>query len=320
MKSKSDVVLGIDTSCYTTSFSLVTLENEILLNEKIQLKVKNATTGLRQSEAVYQHVNNLGKIFSKVKKYKDNYNIKAICVSTKPRPVENSYMPVFNVGYNFANAIADILDVPIYKTTHQEGHIQAGYVNSNMTKDKFICVHISGGTSEILLVNKNKSNYSIDIIGASKDISAGQLIDRIGVKLGYPFPCGKYLDNDSISFEKCIDPIKISVNEGYINFSGVETKLYSFIGQYEKEYISKLTLDCISKSLLKSLLYLCRKYDINDVLFVGGVSSSKYISLSLTHDLGKNGIKAYWTKPEYATDNAVGVALIGAETMHCGDE
>ncbi|OPJ56946.1 O-sialoglycoprotein endopeptidase [Alkalithermobacter paradoxus] len=320
MKSKNRIVLGVDTSCYTTSIAAVSLDKEILVSQKIQLKVQQGNKGLRQSDAVYQHVNNLGEIFSILRAYREEYEIKAICVSTKPRPLESSYMPVFNAGYKFAKAISDIMDIPLYESTHQEGHIEAGYIDTNMNENKFICVHISGGTTEILLAKRENAKYNLEIIGESKDISAGQLIDRVGVKLGYPFPAGKYIDENAINFKENINDIKISSSEGYINFSGVETKIYDIIKEYPKEYICKLTLECINKSLLKSLIYLCNKHYVNKVLFVGGVSSSRYISSVLKDSLNKHNISSYWTRPEYATDNAVGVALIGAQSILCGVE
>lgn len=310
MKLKNKIILGIDTSCYTTSIAAINLENNVILNKKNMLKVKKGDKGLRQSEGVFQHVNNLGDMFENIKEELRDFEIAAVCVSSRPRSVKGSYMPVFICGYQFAKAISSTLGIPIYETSHQEGHIEAAYSDTNISTDKFICVHMSGGTTEILLTHKLE-NYKLEIIGGTKDISIGQLIDRIGVKLGYPFPCGLYIDNNAVNFNEPVEKLIISSKEGYMNFSGTETKIYSLIEKHSNDYICRLALSSISDSLFKSLLYLCKKYDVENVLFVGGVSSSKYISLDLRTRLKNKNINSYWTNPEYAKDNAVGVAMIG---------
>ena len=183
--------------------------------------------------------------------------------------------------------------------------------------DKFLSVHMSGGTSEVLLVSKlSESNedvnelYNINIVGGSKDISFGQLIDRVGVNLGYKFPAGKYIDENAINCNiKISQGLKTSVKEGYINISGLENQIYKI--DESKEYTSKLTLDSIVRSVYKSVVYLSEKYNLSEVLFAGGVSASKYINIELTKKLRQGNITAYFTEPQYSTDNAVGCAIIG---------
>lgn len=312
---ENNIIIGIDTSCYTTSIAAISLGKKVIFNKKLMLEVKENSKGLRQSEAVFQHINNLGKISDEINKLNKAYKVNGICVSTKPRPVENSYMPVFNVGYNFAKFCATMINCPIYETTHQENHIEASLFTNNIkNKDKFLSVHISGGTTEILLVEKNKFNlgYKIQIVGGSKDISFGQLIDRIGVNLGYKFPAGKYIDEDAINCERdIIQGLKTSVKDGYMNLSGLENQINKLIKEENKEYIAKLILDTTVRCMYKSILHISKFYEVNEVVFAGGVSASKYISKELTLRLSKSKIKAYFTKPEYSTDNAVGCAIIG---------
>ena len=104
----NNIILGLDTSCYTTSIAAITLDKEVILNEKIILKVKKDCKGLRQSEAVFQHVNNMGEISQIISEKLKDYNVVGICASSKPRPVDNSYMPVFSVGYNFGKLLSSI--------------------------------------------------------------------------------------------------------------------------------------------------------------------------------------------------------------------
>ena len=314
MKSKrNNIIIGIDTSCYTTSIAAISLGKKVIFNEKIMLNVKEGNNGLRQSEAVFQHINNLGEISEKIKDISKKYNIKGICVSQKPRPIKDSYMPVFMVGYNFAKTLSTLIGCKLYETTHQENHIEASlFTNNIIDKNNFLSIHMSGGTTEILLVNKEKDNYNIEIVGGTKDISFGQLIDRIGVKLGYKFPAGKYIDEDAI---KCIEKIekglKTSVKEGYMNLSGLENQINNLIENNSKEYIAKILLDSIVRNIYKSILYISKNYNLNEVVFAGGVSASKYIKKELNSKLKKENIYPYFTETEYSTDNALGCAIIG---------
>ncbi|WP_438651389.1 Kae1-like domain-containing protein [Romboutsia sp.] len=314
---ENNIIIGIDTSCYTTSIAAISLGKKVILNKKVMLEVKENSKGLRQSEGVFQHVNNLGQISNQINELTKEYRVRGICVSTKPRPVDGSYMPVFNVGYNFGKLCASMIQCPIYETTHQENHIEASlFTNDIKNKNKFLSVHMSGGTTEILLVEKNKeelnSNYKIQIVGGSKDISFGQVIDRAGVKLGYKFPAGKYIDAEAITCKKAIrQGLKTSVTDGYMNLSGLENQVNKLIEEESKEYIAKLILDSIVRCMYKSIVHISRNYEVDEVVFAGGVSASKYISRELTLKLSKNKIKGYFTRPEYSTDNAVGCAIIG---------
>lgn len=313
----NNIILGFDTSCYTTSIAAITLNREIILNEKIILKVKKDNKGLRQSEAVFQHVNNIGEMSQVINNKLKNYNIVGICASTKPRPVDNSYMPVFSVGYNFAKLLSSINGCSFYETTHQENHIEASLFNNDLeNKEKFLAVHMSGGTTEILLVEKKNASYNIEIVGGSLDVSFGQLVDRLGVKLNYNFPCGKYIDDNAlICKEKIQNGLKTSVREGYMNLSGIENQMNKIINDYDNLYLSKILLDTLVRSMYKSLIYICDKYDLKEVLFGGGVSASKYIKKELSEKLKRERIKAYFTDREYATDNGVGCAIIGLNQM-----
>ena len=293
--NQNNIIIGIDTSCYTTSIAAISLDRKVIFNKKIMLQVKENSKGLRQSEAVFQHVNNLGKLSDEISSILKDYKICGVCASTKPRPIKDSYMPVFTVGENFARLFSSLNNCKFYETTHQENHIEASLLTNNIkNKNKFLSVHMSGGTMEVLLTTKSDLNYNIQIVGGSKDISFGQLIDRVGVTMGYKFPCGKYLDQNALNCnEKIVEGLKTSVKDGYMNLSGIEN-------QINKVYISK-------------------QHDLDEVIFAGGVSASKYISNKLKIELSRYKIKAYFTEAEYSTDNGVGCALIGLKNFNLGE-
>ena len=317
MTENNRIIIGIDTSCYTTSIAAITLNREIVFNEKIMLNVKNGERGLRQSEAVFQHIKNFGEISDNLKKHihKKGYKAEMICASARPRDVEDSYMPVFEVGKNFAKTMAALFDCEMFETTHQENHIAASlYGCKKEDLDRFISVHMSGGTMEILLTEKDNKGYKTEIVGGTKDISFGQLIDRVGVRMGHDFPAGKYIDEKALLCEEEVkNGLKTSVKDGYMNISGLENQVYKLMEEKDNYYVSKAVMNAAIKSLEKALSFICKKYDLNNVVFVGGVASSKYISGKLSNKLKKNNINSFFTDSSYSSDNACGCAIIGLD-------
>ena len=115
--------------------------------------------------------------------------IAAVCVSRQPRDDDNSYMPVFLVGDAHGRALAAMLGVPCFASTHQRGHIAAARVDSGIRDGDLLAVHLSGGTTELLSLKSD----DLQLLGGTLDLHAGQVVDRTGVSLGLPFPAGPHL-------------------------------------------------------------------------------------------------------------------------------
>lgn len=295
-------ILGIDTSNYTTSIAVVE-NNRCILDSRKLLEIKSGERGLRQSEALFQHMNNLPELLNN----KLAQNINGICVSTKPRPVTESYMPVFKSGENIARSIGFVLGKKVIETTHQEGHIEAAVQSINFRNKEFIAIHMSGGTTEILKVSRN-INYDIKIIGGTRDISAGQFIDRIGVALGYKFPAGGAIDALALKCKKTDLRIPSKVDGFNMNFSGQETMCMKYIKDgYNNEEIACATALCISKTMEKIINNIKSEFNL-PVLIMGGVASSSFIRNYLKQRF--NDLVSF-SKELYSSDNAVGVAFIG---------
>ena len=300
------IYLGFDTSNYTTSVACC---GDAILNIRKILKVKNGERGLRQSDALFQHIKQLPDLFEELSKNIDTGKIAGIGVSARPRNVDGSYMPVFLAGESFARVCANTLGVPLYSFSHQEGHIMAGIYSCNnyaLLEKPFISVHLSGGTCEILLTKYENGHFISDIIGGTKDISAGQLIDRVGVAIGLNFPCGKELEKISKKSENIIK-LPVNTDKGYMNFSGIETKVLSLINEYNREDLAYSLFLSISKALEKSINYCIKEHNISNVLIVGGVASNKIIKENLCKNLCA---KVSFASVELSTDNALGIALL----------
>ena len=312
--------LGIDTSNYKTSVAVTAADGKIIFNYQSFLDVKSGERGLRQSEALFQHVQKLPEAIERAFSIKGvSGHIGAVSVSSRPRPVEGSYMPVFTAGVGTARAIAAALDVPLYEFSHQEGHIEAVKHYSDMSGlKKLICFHFSGGTTEALLYDEEENN--IEIIGGSLDISYGQVLDRVGVAMGYGFPCGKEIDSLALNADEdtTVKGLlkKIKVKDGFVNLSGIETQCQRLIssGNHGYEAISEALMDALSCSVLDMSLYLSDKYNIDNLIYVGGVSCSSFLREYLGRNL-PSGINTAFGSPELSSDNAVGIALLGGKRI-----
>ncbi|NMD38671.1 MAG: hypothetical protein GYA87_08350 [Christensenellaceae bacterium] len=318
-----NVYIAYDTSCYATSVAAVNENSQILANSKMMLPVDIGKRGLRQSEAVFMHLRQINKVLSKVLINIDNIKntIAGVGASETPRSVINSYMPVFEVGKEFAVNLSKTLDVPYVGTSHQNGHIEAAKYNSGLNNKKFLAFHISGGTTELLKIDDKQ----ITIIAKTLDISAGQLIDRVGVAMGLPFPSGSHMENLAVKVRNpLISPcLKSSLAKNRLdcNFSGAETAALSLIGNMENEMLAYELFSLIVRTTGKMINTASASEGINDVLIFGGVASSNLYRKLIIDRLKKlnNNIKVYFGDNDLSGDNAVGVALITMKEITGGN-
>ena len=308
---KRTLSLGIDTSNYKTSAAVVNETGEILFNHQQLLKVKQGERGLRQSEALFQHVQNLPAVMEAVFTQEGiRERIGCISVSTRPRPLEGSYMPVFTAGQGYARSLAAALGVSLYEVSHQEGHIEAiRHYSELKDANPLICFHFSGGTTEAILVDGSKS----EIVGGSRDLAYGQVLDRIGVAMGMAFPAGEAMDRIAENGRKHPSIFtKIKVQDGYVNLSGIETQGQRMFADYPQEEVLDDLFEKLSASVLEMTLQLSEKYNIKNFIYAGGVSCSQYMRQYLMNRLtGKLNIA--FGRSELSSDNAVGVALLGGK-------
>lgn len=305
---KEKVVIGLDTSNYTTSCAICSLEGKVLENYKILLPVKEGESGLRQSDAVFAHIKNFQKISEIIKEKNEMYEVKAIGYSAYPRDVKGSYMPCFMVGKTLAEMISSIFNIPVYFFSHQAGHIRAALYSSQLAPvGKFLAFHVSGGTTEIVCVTPNDASYDIDLIGGSIDLHMGQAIDRIGVKMGLSFPCGKQIEQLAMQNNKKLPPVRICVNGLNCNLSGLEnlsTKLYDLTN--DKPQVSAYVISFVAQTIIKLTENLRKQYSSLPIVYAGGVMSNKIVQSKLKEKFDN----VYFAEPEFSTDNAVGIALL----------
>ncbi len=302
--------LGIDTSCYTTSAAMT--DGSFICQSRKLLPVKEGERGLRQSEAVFVHVRQLPEMIKNLPL--GEKKISSVCVSRAPADDEDSYMPVFQVGLSVAESIAKAMDVPLYTTTHQRGHLRAAQVDSGLSGDTFLCLHLSGGTTDVLY----KHGEQLRPMLKGLDLHAGQLVDRTGVALGLRFPAGPYLEELAVQTEDHA-ALPVSMDRDGCHLSGAENELLRMIEKgADPRYVARTVYDLLCRTVLRLLSRAAEETGESRALLAGGVMSSKLLRslLDERNEKRRLGLKLHYGKPEYSGDNAVGVALIGYEKQH----
>lgn len=307
------IILGIDTSNYTTSAALLRAENGCiaeLKQSKLLLPVKKGELGLRQSDAVFHHTKQLPIIFKSLFEGGPQH-IDAVGVSVRPRNTEGSYMPCFLCGEGLADSLSAACGAEVCKTSHQTGHILAALYSADrldLIRKKFIAFHVSGGTTDCLLCESDYENIlNITEIGTSLDLKAGQAVDRVGLMLGLDFPCGKALEAlaEKSGSQYRIKPV---LKEGNCCLSGVENVCKKMLSEGEKpEDTAMYCLQYIYAAVRGMVLSALGKYGKMPIVFAGGVMSNRIIGKQL-----ENEFDAYFAEPAFSCDNAAGTAVFAA--------
>lgn len=307
--------LGLDTSNYTTSVAI--FDGTSGTNAGRLLEVEDGSLGLRQSDALFQHVKRLPALFAALREQGELHDIAAVAASTRPRAVEGSYMPCFLAGEGQGRALADTLGVPFYAVSHQQGHLAAAAWSAGRMEllDKpFLAWHLSGGTTELLHVAPDGVNVHAEKLGGTSDISAGQLIDRTGVLLGIPFPAGKGLDALAAASESK-ERFPVRLNGLTFSLSGMENKSRAMAEQgREGADIARFVLNTVSDVVRRATLEAQKAYPGLPVLCSGGVASNRIL-----RDVMTRACQAAFAEPRYSTDNAMGVAILAHRLRNGGD-
>ncbi|MBR5560679.1 MAG: O-sialoglycoprotein endopeptidase [Clostridia bacterium] len=312
-------VLGIDTSCYTTSAALVSVSGRLIASSRRLLTVEDGERGLMQSQGLFQHVRNLPEMIEDVMNKAQDVQIAAICASTRPRPAEDSYMPVFRAGESQARAAAALLRVPFYPASHQEGHVRAAMVDSGIESGApFLALHLSGGTTEILLADRGE----LTLLGGSLDLHAGQLVDRTGVYMHLPFPAGPSLERlakSGIAQAPAKGLLGVSIKGVDCNMAGAENKIVKWLneGKMSHEEIAVEVFDFLCRTIERMIENACEQTGARQALLAGGVASSTLLRDMLIKRAKKRRLdcRLCFARPELSGDNAVGVALLGAQML-----
>lgn len=312
--------LGIDTSNYTTSVALYDTATERVFQKKKLLPVRPGEKGIRQSDAVFHHTQQLSVLLTDLLSECRTIGVlpedrpigpllKAIGVSDRPRRVSGSYMPCFTVGQHTAESLAAVLGVPLFSYSHQEGHIAAALYSAgrlDLVGQEFLAFHVSGGTTESLLVQDGAEvPLKATLLGTSSDLKAGMAIDRVGVMLGLPFPAGPELERLALQSTKTyrVHPSTKGLN---CSLSGVENQCQKMLQAGEAPAdIALYCLTYIKESLAAMATALLQEYPGKHLVFSGGVMSNSIIRQDFL-----NRFNCSFAEPVFSADNAAGISVL----------
>ncbi|MGN1014872.1 MAG: DNA-binding protein [Butyricicoccus sp.] len=303
--------LGIDTSNYRTSAAIFDSDTHAWHNAGRLLDVPEGRIGLRQSDALFQHTLHLPE---RIQELPAGFGqtLAAVAASTRPRAVENSYMPCFLCGEGTARSIAHANGVPFFAVSHQQGHLAAAALSAGaleLLRQPFLAWHLSGGTTELLHVTPNEQTGlpMAEIVGGTTDVAAGQIIDRAGNLLGLAFPSGAALEELANRCEAPEKPFTPKVTDSRFSLSGVQNKIEALHkAGAPTETVARFTIDTVAAAVLKATAQAKQKHPL-PVLCAGGVMSNRMVQQAMHRQFG-----AKFAEPVLSGDNAVGVAVLAA--------
>lgn len=313
--------LGLDTSNYTTSTALYDSDGNRIFQSKRLLPVKEGALGLRQADAVFAHVKQLGTVTEQLCAEAGRHvntgqgglpALAGIGYSARPRDAEGSYMPCFLVGEMAARVLAAVQGVPCRPFSHQAGHIAAALYSGgrlDLAGETFLAFHLSGGTTECLLVSPGvQTPFQVELLGQSLDLKAGQVVDRVGRMLGLSFPAGPQLDRlaQESSRKFRFRPV---LREGSCSLSGIENQCQRMVDEGEASCdIARYAIESILASLVGMTDAARIRCGDLPLVYSGGVMSNSMIRQAIRQRYPK----ALFAQTDFSCDNAAGVAVLAA--------
>lgn len=328
LKNKYNIILGIESSCDDTSAAIIK-NGEILSNVIAGQEVHAKYGGVVPELASRAHQQNILPVVDAALKESGITKSELTAIAYTQGP---GLLGSLLVGTSFAKSMAMGLDIPLIDVNHMQGHVLAHFIQK---KEKykptpnfpFICLTVSGGHTQIVLV---KDHLSMEVIGETIDDAAGEAFDKAAKLLGLPYPGGPLLDKLSAAG----NPSKFTftfpkVGEFNYSFSGLKTQFLYFLQKEEKlnEKFIQQNLNDICASYQEHIVnYLFIKlkkavanYNIKDVAIAGGVSANSCLRKKLEETGKEEGWNTFIPELEYCTDNAGMIAITGHFKLEKGD-
>ena len=302
--------LGLDTSNYTTSAALYNSETKEMVQAKQLLPVKSGEMGIRQSDAVFHHVKQMPEVIGRLP-FAQNEPITAVAASDRPQQFEGSYMPCFLVSAGLGQQLAAVNCVPCYHFTHQQGHVAAALFGSGRTdlfSQRFIAFHVSGGTTDALLVQPDEESIlNCRVVAHSLDLKAGQLVDRVGGMLGLDFPAGPALEQLAAKSARMFR-VRPTLRGADCHLSGVENQCRTmFDAGEEPADVAAFCMASVLAAISGMANVLKEQFGDLPMVFAGGVMSNAFLRKQLSA-----AFNGSFAPPAFSADNAAGIALLGS--------
>ncbi len=320
MVAKTVLILGIESSCDDTAAAVIqdgVILSNVVAGQKVHQKYGGVVPELA-SRAHQQHI--IPVVDTALKEAGvDRKDLNAIAFTQGP-----GLLGSLLVGSSFAKTLSYSLDIPLIPVNHMQGHVLAHFIKEKEGENKqpefpFLCLTVSGGHSQIVLV---KSHGNMEVIGETIDDAAGEAFDKAAKILGLPYPGGPLIDKyaqsgDPLAFEFAEPKI-----EGYnFSFSGMKTSFLYFIREKmdnnpnfmeeNRDDICASIQHAIVSFLMKKLKRAARETGIKEIAIAGGVSANSGLRKVVQEHAEKFGWNVYIPKMAYCTDNAAMIAITG---------
>ena len=308
--SNDIIILAIESSCDETSGSLI--KNGIIMNNLVASQmIHESFGGVVPELASRAHQQDIVRV---VNEALTSVSIKTKDLSAIAFTKGPGLLGSLLVGTSFAKAMALGLQIPLLEVNHMQAHVLAHFIDSPHPNFPFICLTVSGGHTQLVLV---KSHLDMEVIGETADDAVGEAFDKGAKMLGLGYPGGPKVD--ALAQKGDPDRFKFPISEMpdlKFSFSGIKTSLLYFIQKQGNDFVQANLEDiCASyqsaliKMLLGKLKKAAKRHNINEIAIAGGVSANKGLRGELKNLAEKMAWHLYIPKFEYCTDNAAMIAI-----------
>ncbi len=306
-------ILAIESSCDETSASII-VNGKVLNNIVATQSVHEKYGGVVPELASRAHQENLIPVVHEALSTAgiSKKELSAISVTRGP-----GLMGSLLVGVSFAKAFAKALDIPLIDVNHMQAHVLAHFIEEPKPSFPFICLTVSGGHTQLVLV---KDHLTMEVIGETQDDAVGEAFDKTAKLLGLPYPGGPLLDRHAKEGNPKAFTFPVTRMPGLnYSFSGIKTAVLYFLRDQLAEHPNFITDNladlCASiqhtlvEMLLIKLKEAMKQTGVTEVAIAGGVSANSGLRAALSSLAQRKGWTLYVPEFEYCTDNAAMIAM-----------
>jgi N6-L-threonylcarbamoyladenine synthase len=322
------IILGIDTSCDDTSAAVVAGGRNVLSNVvNSQIKLHHVYGGVVPELASREHIRNIAPVVEEAlsRAGMEMNDLDGIAVTIGPGLIGSLL-----VGLYYAKGLALVRKVPLVGVNHLEGHILSILLEDDPPEFPFVALTVSGGHTSLYHVTGMGKYVQM---GQTLDDAAGEAYDKIAKILGLGYPGGAIIESLALSGKKDMinfPRAQISPDSLNFSFSGLKTAVSMFINKWKasekqqaeitKEDIAASFQEAVIDVLTQKFIRAAEKAGVNSLVLAGGVACNKALRQRLTGAADARGMKLYYPRPAYCTDNGAMIALTGAYRIMRGEQ
>ncbi len=311
----STIILGIESSCDETS-AAVLRDGRVLSNIIAGQEVHRQYGGVVPELASRAHQQHIVPVVERALQEAGigKQQLSAVAFTRGP-----GLLGALIVGTSFAKALALGLAIPLIEVNHMQAHILAHFIEAPRPQFPFLCLTVSGGHTQLVLV---RDYLQMEIIGQTQDDAAGEAFDKAAKLLGLPYPGGPLIDKLAAEGDPQRFAFARSSMPDYdYSFSGIKTSILYFLQkqtQKDDDFISRNLANLaasiqhnIVAMLTEKLVKAANDLGIKEIALAGGVSANSGLRAAVQQLAEEHGWRTYFPALEYCTDNAAMIAMAG---------